>query len=176
MSSSRFSDLPKTLTLALSAVLGLMVALFLILWVVARILLVGKDHPSDAELRSLLRDHRTEIDSLVRMIRTDRMDVVADDWIRPDSGMTPERWDLYRELLDRLEVESGIRLYNDTTVELWISTQGLTTGGSSKGLVLRPRDPAPLLEHLDSRPPGKNNGIGYTKLWDGWYICYEWDN
>ncbi len=176
MNRDRINKFLKAFVLIGGGMLAALVFCLLAIWIALRILLVGKEHPSDAQLETLLRTQRTQIDSLVRMIQQDKLTVVADDRIRPDSVLTKERWDLYRGLLDRLEVESGIRQYPTGEVELMISTQGLTTGGSSKSLVLLPKDPTPLLPNLDEPPPGTGSGYGYKKLWDGWYIFYEWDN
>ncbi|MBK8805044.1 MAG: hypothetical protein IPN71_23815 [Fibrobacteres bacterium] len=176
MDHERINKLLKAFVIVGGGILALLVVVLLAIWIVLRILLVGKDHPSDAQLETLLRTQRPQIDSLVRMIQQDKLTVVADDRIRPDSVLSKERWDLYRGLLDRLEVESGIRQYPTGEVELMISTQGLTTGGSSKSLVFLPKDPTPLLPGLDERPPGINSGFGYKSLWDGWYIFHEWDN
>ncbi|MBK9577356.1 MAG: hypothetical protein IPK50_05615 [Fibrobacterota bacterium] len=175
MRRDRINKFLKAFVIVGGGMLALLVVLLVAIWIALEILLVGKEHPSDAELETLLRTHRPQIDSLVHMIEADKMEVVADDWIRPDSVLSEARRDLYRDLLDRLDVESGVRQYQIPTVELLISTQGLSTGGSAKGLVLHPKDPTPLLPSLDARPPGKNFGQGYKKLWDGWYIFHEWD-
>lgn len=176
MPGDRFNKLLKVFTLTLGGMIALLGMVVLAGLVVGRVVMVGKDHPSDAQLEALLRTERPQLDSLVRMIQADHMEVVANDWIRPDSGLSKARWDLYRELFNRLGVESGIRQYQAGTVEFLVSTQGLATGGSTKGIVLHPTDPAPLLPSLDERPPGENHGHGYRTLWDGWYIFHEWDD
>lgn len=176
MPRDRFSKLLKASILSLGGMIALLALVLLAGLLVGHLVMVGKEHPTDAELETLLRTKRPQLDSLVRMIQDDRMEVVASDWIRPESGLSKARWDLYRGLFARLDLESGIRQYQTGTVEFLVSTQGLATGGSSKGIVRHLTVPDPILPSLDERPPGVNTGHGYKKIWDDWYIFYEWDD
>lgn len=173
------APLPKTAKVALIvggsflaavAVSGILV--LVVLWVVV----IGKSHPSDAQLETLLRTQRPLVDSLVGMALHDRVEAVDRTWVRPEGALTPARWNLYRELFDRLDIESGIRQYTPGTIQILFSTQGLATGGSSKGLALHPTDSVNAYPNLDRRPPGTRFGNGYRKLWDGWYIFHDWDD
>jgi len=71
---------------------------------------------------------------------------------RPKSelGITNERWEKYKSLFYKLGLEAGILNYQPDRVELISSTEGLLTGGSSKGYIYLENVPDRLETSLDN--------------------------
>ncbi|MGZ4983264.1 MAG: hypothetical protein ACXV9Q_04135 [Chthoniobacterales bacterium] len=113
-----------------------------------------KPHPSDDELIAGFIEHRDELETLRKMMQTDkelkRVDV---DWTQPDDpasvGVSSERIEVYRELCRRVGLERGVEAFGDSAkrVAFLASTRGLSISGSSKSYVWLSSPPETDLEH-----------------------------
>ncbi len=147
--------------------------------------------PSDAELIKNFQDNESDFQRLNQMAKEDSDFVrIANDfnWTkestaypRPKSqkDLSEERWNEYRGLFLKLKLKNGI--INSPPKMIWFSSasQGLVTGGSSKGYMYLIEEPSPLVDSLDEpnfdKPEleGKDFKILYKKLKDNWYLYYE---
>jgi hypothetical protein len=145
----------------------------------------NEPHPSDAALEAIFRLHEADFNQLVEMSNVDAKVVrIAPDftwlddnprWPRPESeiGFSIERWNQYRELFDRLGLRKGLSRYPDgSTIELIASTQGLLTGGSSKGYIHSTKNLSPLYDSLDHPASSSEGKYVYKRLKKNWYLFY----
>ncbi len=149
----------------------------------------NRSHPSDEELTSVFRLKKSSFEELRGMAASDRHLVrvtidftrLEDDWSWPRPpgkiGLTPERWERYRELFRETGVWAGIKRATDPdTIFFVASAQGLATGGSEKGYAFSTAALSPVLSSLDGRPDLKSNRLRFKPLGDGWYLYYFWDD
>lgn len=158
----------------LAALLGLTIAL------------IACGHPTDGVLVKRLADKKQAFESIVRMAKEDKRLVrVAPDftwladnisWPRKDIGLTPDRWDRYRELFREAGVPEGYLRLGEDQIQLLASTKGLVTGGSAKGYVYSQTKLEPLFRTLDGPPLTGSNDPGYRHVEGPWYLFYEWDD
>ena len=145
-------------------------------------------HPSDDSLIKNFQRHEADFDLLARMSREDSDLIrIAPDftwtqksaaWPRPESelGFSRQRWDEYRSLFRKLDLESGNLNYQPDLVLFLASTKGLVTGGSSKGYAYSVKEPPLMGQNLDNysfKDSKKDMNIGYRKLKGNWYLYYE---
>lgn len=152
---------------------------------------LGGGHPSDADLRQKFAAKQADFERVVGLLRVDatmtrvapdflratgHWDAAAQGWIE-DAAITPMRWEEYRALFRRLGVEQGVGANEKRTyVQFMISNEGLSIGGSSKGVAYCESPPEPLVENLDTpQRPGKA-GAAYVRLTERWYLYFEWMN
>jgi hypothetical protein len=129
----------KTLKLVLIGVIGvagfaaLSVAI-LIGWLAVMDPFGGDRHPTDAEMLVQFHEHRAEFETIVDMLRTDpQVERLAPDFTRPDPApVSAERLTDYRKRLAAAGIRHGLSRHGDS-VELIVSTQGLSISGSAKG-------------------------------------------
>src|SRR5207248_7491503 len=144
-----------------------------------------ESHPSDKALEAIFKEHEADFKQLIAMSNVDAKVVrVAPDftwldnnprWPRPESeiGFSMERWDQYRELFKRLDLRKGLSRYPDgNTIEFIASTQGLLTGGSSKGYIYSTKNLTPLYDSLDQPAPSSQGKYVYKRLKTNWYLYY----
>lgn len=156
-------------------------------------LIADDPHPSDVELIDNFSKHETDFNVLVNMANEDSKVVrIAKDftwldtsvaWPRPESelGFPKERWDMYRRLFKKLDLEKGLAWYSvpDGPILLLASTRGMVTGGSDKGYAFSTNELSPLFESLDNinleikRKKLPANVPVYKRLKDSWYLYYR---
>ena len=102
-------------------------------------------HPSDDTLLRNFQEHEADFALLARMASEDsRVVRIAYDftwlednagWPRPESelGFSRQRWDEYRRLFRKLDLEAGLLNHQPDIILFLASTKGLMTGGSMKG-------------------------------------------
>lgn len=141
-------------------------------------------HPSDQTLESNFLKNEADFDLLVRMAQADaRVVRIAPDftwldtnaaWPRPQSelGFSIERWEEYRTLFSKLGLSAGILNYQPESVMLVASSQGLVTGGSSKGYAYSIKEPPHLVDSLEN-VSFKDSRIAYKRIKGHWYLFYE---
>ncbi len=144
-------------------------------------------HPTDAELEGLFNANRKEFEALIEMAQADpkvvRIDndfIWLDDnasWPRPDSelGMSQARWDKYRDLFYRLKLSRGLLQYpKNGQIFLIASSEGLLTGGSSKGYLFSTDTPHTLRQSLDG-DIRENFGKEpmYREISENWYLYFQ---
>ena len=142
--------------------------------------------PTDERLDTNFRAHRTALESLLQMSRTDRTVVrIANDftwldtdssWPRPEDrwGISAARWDQYRQLFREAGLQSGILQDNEGGITYFMYwSRGLMTNGSTKGYAYSENDLTPIVSSLDdyeSWPKGKR--IIFKKLDGNWYLFW----
>lgn len=138
----------------------------------------GRDHVADQDLISGLEVDKVKYQRLVSMFREDApVTEVHPNWINPDKVISQARWDDYKVLFSELGLDSGMRSWGGESIWFISTSQGLVTGGSSKGYMYKPESPHPLFTSLDKIPKGLESNVkGYRKISDDWYIVLEWDD
>ena len=142
--------------------------------------------PTDDKLATNFRAHRTALESLLEMSRTDRTVIrIANDftwldtdssWPRPEErlGFSKARWDQYRQLFREAGLQGGILQDNEGGITYFMYwSGGLMTNGSSKGYAYSENDLTPIvasLDDYDSWPKGKR--IIFKKLDGNWYLFW----
>lgn len=105
-------------------------------------------------------------------------------WPRPDVGLTPQRWNEYRQLFEKLSLAEGILRSPDFPGAIFFISRarGLCTGGSSSGYVysadpLTPatQSPAKDLDAEARKNPKQNYAYVFKPLKPNWYAFYEID-
>lgn len=91
-------------------------------------------HPTDQELLAQFRQHRSELEAIVDMLRADpQIQRLAPDFTRPEPAPTStERLADYRRRLAAAGIRRGINQYGNS-IDFLVSTRGLSIGGSAKG-------------------------------------------
>jgi hypothetical protein len=145
------------------------------------------DHPSSARLVQQWRDHRTELEKLVKDFKTDKaLNRVAPDFTRPDDpstiGITPARIAEYRELLRKTGVDRGIEGYGEKeAITFVVSALGLSVSGSGKGIAYLKGEPEILVPDLDAYV-GKaladhsRSFTAYQRIEENWYLYYDYED
>ena len=137
-----------------------------------------RPHPSDDELLTTFNAREGEFETLAAMFREDtHMVRIAPDFLRPEGGITKERWDAYRDLFQKLGLRSGIALSGQPVdaIEFLASTNGYVVGGGSeKGYVYRENPPKQLLDSLDNLHFHDSKGFdtAYRHITGNWYLFY----
>ncbi len=138
-------------------------------------------HPSDEELIHSLAEHREDYERLASMIRKDTVFTVTSTMYSPRDELTEDRWDEYRELLDRLDIIAVSRLIEKDDSPVWFAASTILTlrpfdGNSFKGIVFGPREPEPLFESFDNFPKTLERGVeGYKDIDGDWYIYFSFE-
>ena len=139
---------------------------------------LGRAHESDQSLMNNLRLHKAQYELLITMFHDDApVQIVHPTFLQPDGAITAERWDQYKKLFNQLGLDGGMRGWEGEGIWFLSTTQGLVTGGSSKGYWYRPRSAVPLFPNLDSIPADLPSNVrGFRKIDDDWYITFDWDD
>ena len=90
-------------------------------------------------------------------------------WPREDVGLSDERWNRYRDLFERAELDGGIERQGEY-IFFYMSAVGLGISGRSRGVAFGTSEPSEISADLDSR---RGEGISYVRLEPGWYL-FDW--
>ena len=145
------------------------------------------DHPSSAKLIRQWRDHRAELELLVKNFQADKaLNRVAPDFTRPDDpstiGVSPVRIAEYRELLQKAQVSRGIEGYgNKDAITFVVSALGLSVSGSGKGIAYLEGEPESLVPDLDAYvsqalADHSRSFTAYQRIEDNWYLYYDYED
>lgn len=148
--------------------------------------------PSLSTLEHRFVRQRPELDTIVAMSNVDaRLLVVDPDWLAtrdrqcsgycPESGITQQRWEQYRNLFRRSGLSQGLRRDADSgDIFLIVKSFGLLERGISNGYLHcgqgQPHRYAPCSssqaagEHPYSRG---DEAYSFRRLADGWYVYSE---
>lgn len=146
-------------------------------------------HPSDEKLAGIFWTNESDFAHLVAMSNTDSNVVrIAPEftwlaqnvkWPRPieELGFTTDRWDQYRGLFKKLSLKEGLTRYPESgTILLIASSEGLVTGGSSKGYAYSTKRLPVVDASLDTYTPSPSSpGRVYKQLSGPWYLFYEFE-
>lgn len=135
---------------------------------------------SEEDLRSNFAANREAIGQILKMQHEDS-DVVRiapeftrlkDNWAWPreDVGFSEERWERYRKLFKEAGITDGIDS-NDGNVFFYVSSQGLSVTGTSRGYAHVKDTPRSVVANFERCP--RREGICYVKVEDNWYL-FEW--
>ncbi len=157
----------------------------------------GCSHPSDAELLKRFRQHRGELEQLVRMFEADKgLGRVGANFTRPEDpgrvGVSQQRVYEYRRLcgvvgapdciegydatFDRLygQVEPG-RTEAKNPIWIHVSMMGLAVSGSSKGFLYSTAPPFPVVPDLDRVSPSRS-GTWLRHIEGPWYMYFDYED
>lgn len=142
--------------------------------------------PTDAALDKEFRQREADLELLVKMARVDyRVVRIASDftwldnnagWPRPESelGFSQERWQEYRSLFKKLNLDGGILQETQGEIIYLISAKkGMVTNGTLKGYAYSVKELEPILQSLDdptAMPKGKR--VAFKRLKEHWYLFY----
>jgi hypothetical protein len=145
-------------------------------------------HP-DIDFKLRFYEHRAEFEKLVKMVEEDSQKVGVGDGfafsksdpsqIQKYPGISQERWNEYRKLLNKVGSSEGLEKYAGTT-QIYFNVAVQYLGGQSKGIVYSPTPLSPVLESLDQNPPislydDHGSMKVYKPITDHWYIFYyDW--
>ena len=141
--------------------------------------------PTDERLAASFGSHSEKINSLQSMFAEDAHLVrIARDftwldtntsWPRneADWGLSPERWNSYRDAFSSVGCPFGLSRNEDYpgVTFLTCAAFGTVAGGTSKGFAYSETPLSPILDHLDSIAPTR--GVRFKRLQDGWYLFLE---
>ncbi len=143
--------------------------------------------PPDSQLEEIFSNNRKDFDLLVEMAETDAHVVRIDHdftWLENDAswprleseiGFATHRWDEYRSLFKKLNLQRGLQRYPETgQIFLIASSKGLLTGGSNKGYVFSTETPGILRDSLDG---DVREDLGkkpiFKRLEGNWYLYFR---
>jgi hypothetical protein len=136
-------------------------------------------HPTDASLRQTFSNHRAEFTELREMAAVDSQYTrIAPSWLRKGPGQNVStdslpagRIERYRELFAAVHSDLGVWQMKDECA-FPISSMGIVSHGSSKGLAYRSTPPKTQVGSLED-VTGK--GVWYVPIGDGWYVYLDRD-
>ncbi len=149
---------------------------------------LDRPHPTDSSLIANFEANEADFNRLVQMCEEDaNMVRIAPEflwrtdhagWPRPESewGITRERWDEYRKLFKKVDLDNGLVNYQPDLIHMFASNKGLLTGGSSKGYAYSIKTPALIADVLDNyefQPPHKDIEVVYRRIKGNWYLYFE---
>jgi hypothetical protein len=157
----------------------------------------GGSLPKDDDLLGRFRQHRGELETLVRMFEADKgLGRVGRDFTRPEDprrlGISPERIHEYRRLcaavgasaciegydaeFDRLH-NAGERGGSERKDPIWIhvAARGLSISGSSKGFMYSTASPFPVVADLDRVSP-RSSGTWVRHIQGQWYLYFDYED
>lgn len=135
-------------------------------------------HPSDKEMMQRFSIHKADFVRLSVMLEEDK-DIVrmtSDEiFFSGESREIPrERLLEYRNLLKKLELDTGIHRDNVKSVRLIASSKGFPIPNSEKSFVYSTEDVSPLVESLDHLgSDGKQLPVFKELEKDNWYLVFE---
>ena len=146
--------------------------------------------PTDSQLRTRFFKNQADFVKLVEMSGQDRRVTLIDfgftylendgSWPRKDIGFSQERWNEYRGLFRKLDIESG--LARDTRdppiVFIRVYASGGVLGSSEKGYAHSEKALSPLVNSLDRFPresyeKTKGHAPVFGSLANNWYLYRE---
>lgn len=165
----------------------------LLLPILAGLLLsCDNEHPPDSRLIANYQSHEADFQKMIRMVKDDSnvvrispdFTMLGDNykWPRPESelGFTKERWEEYRQIFRKLELEDGVAWYTikkgPVLLLASVKSRASNSGGSTKGYAFSTEPLSPVLESLDDvRFDGTTRHPKlpvYRKITDNWYLYY----
>ena len=156
-------------------------------------------HPTDAELLKRFRDHRAELEQLIRMFESDKgLGRVGSNFTRPENpaevGISTERIEEYHRLCSAVGAANCIEGYDAAYYRLvgspewglpageeknpiWIhvSAIGLSISGSSKGFLYSRNPPFEEVPDLDRWMP-ESSGTRIRHIEGPWYLYYDYED
>lgn len=149
--------------------IGSLLILFIFVGTVGLIWLIfpaEKDHLDDAVLIKNLEVNINSYNKLITMFHEDKnMSIIDDTWMNPENGISNQRWEEYKKLLTKLDLDGGVRSCGGECIEFISTSQGLLDAGSTKGYRYRPQNPMSF--------KSEDTVIDYKKINENWYIFYE---
>jgi hypothetical protein len=154
-------------------------------FILASLPLIGcGSKPSDGELISHFKAHRTEIEAVLRQLEGEH--VVLRPLDKAPDFLTFDEADKYRQLFQKIDptMFDGIDQprgfsFDPGSDSLFLSawSAGLAGSGQGKALLYKPTDPTPLVDDLDAyRPPkGQSYILAYRHIDGDWYLEYDAD-
>jgi hypothetical protein len=142
----------------------------------------GSSHaPADNQLIANFKQHRSEIATLMDMMRADKVIRRVDDtWTDPadpsKAGVSPARIAEYRRILKDVGYPRGFYFNPESgSVVLVAWAIGLGVSGASKSFMYDPPNLVPLVEDLDAYhpQPGQGQVLAFRRVDDHWYLEYD---
>jgi hypothetical protein len=134
--------------------------------------------PYDATLERQFSSRESDLEQLVVMAQQDKhLDRIAPDftwldtdasWPRVNAGLSPERWNRYRDLFRHAGLPVGIIKDTDDATLFPIYHAGIVPAGFSKGYVYSEKPLSPIVGSLDRMPT--NTYIAFKHFRKNWYI------
>ncbi len=145
--------------------------------------------PDDAKMEDNFRKHESDFKLLINMAEIDSKVVrigLDFTWLDDDAsyprresklGFSNERWNEYRKLFGKLGLRHGLLRYPDSGfVHLIGASEGLVTGGKSKGYAYTTENLSPQFDSLDNLNLDSVNGnTAYKRIQDNWYLFLKWE-
>jgi hypothetical protein len=154
-------------------------------------------HPSDDQLLKHFRQHRADLEQLVRMFESDKgLGRVGENFTRPDDpgrvGVSLERVSEYRRLCTAVGAPDCIegydaafdRLYgavaagrSEAKNPIWIhvSSWGLAVSGSGKGFLYSSAPSFEIVPDLDRVSPSRS-GTWIRHIEGPWYLYFDYED
>ena len=145
-------------------------------------------HISDESLIKNFQENEGDFNLLIQMAKQDsNMIRIANDFtwtkdnvsfprLESELGITNEHWEEYKKIFIKTKLKNGILNYQPDKVFLAASSQGMLTGGSSKGYAYLKEKPEILVNSLDDykfEKSEENEITAYRKIADNWYLYYR---
>lgn len=147
---------------------------------IATLFLVACGVQSEDALRQQFTEYKSTIRQILEMQDQDTKVVriaptftrLENDWSWPrkDIGFSAERWDRYKSLFEKAHITDGIQK-DGKYVWYFVSSKGLSIGGTSRGFVYTKISPQPLVRRFEDCPNPER--ICYIALEENWYL-FEW--
>jgi hypothetical protein len=144
------------------------------------LLLCGCGLKSETALRRQFADNKAVIAKILDMQQHDPKVVriaptftrLESDWRWPrkNIGFSPERWSRYRALFQEAGITDGIQKDGDE-IFYFVSSQGLSVNGATRGFVYTESPPRHLVERFDAC--SRREAVCYLALDKNWYL-YQW--
>jgi hypothetical protein len=144
----------------------------------AALLVVTRQHPTDAALTKRFYDHASEFEILLRMAQEDGVDQVflADFDRRFQARQSPiasERRARYKSLLRTLALIGVVR-HDGGNIVFLVSLKGISISASRKGYVFTEKAVAPVVDSLDERDASRHgHRVVYRALTPNWYLYLQ---
>lgn len=137
--------------------------------------------PRDKALEEIFHNNRADFESLVQMSNEDEKVIrITHDftWVvgmglsndTGQLGFSQERWEKYKTLFRKLELESGITRGNDGGVWFAAFSRGLAVSGISKGYLYSEVKKDCPYDSLDMPEPIKEKSFVCKNLDKNWYL------
>ena len=153
----------KFLLIGFFSILFIFMCLVALLWLIFP---AEKDHLDDGVLTKNLEVNIYSYNKLITMFHEDKnMSVIDDTWMRPENGISNQRWEEYKKLLTKLDLDDGVRSCGGECVEFISTSKGLLEAGSTKGYRYKPKNPMSF--------KSEETVVDYKKINENWYIFYE---
>ena len=143
-------------------------------------------HPSDADFIAVFKTHRQEFEKLRGMVTTDEpLRRIFPDSVQPEDyqsrGISEQRIAEYHQLIRALKLHDVSATPNRGIITFTISTEGMLSRGSAKGIEWRREAPDPstmTTGSLDAfaraeKAARSKNRIGYRRIEEHWLLVFS---